>query len=297
MSDSPFGILNINKPKGDTSRYMVSQIHKLIKPHKAGHAGTLDPMATGVLLICLGTATRLVPHLQDRKKKYVAEFILGQTSDTDDVTGKITHQTDCVPISKNDLESLLPQWIGEVQQTPPAYSAVHVNGKRAYDLARKGRDFELKAKTVQIDSLKLTHFEWPNFRLEMECGSGTYVRSLGRDLGKELGCGAVMSSLVRTAIGDFTIEDSVSVEEITKESISKHSQSSLKAIPELTVFEPNEIQLKKVDVGNPFRLESDQSLPLEKETSFAIVTNSGRLKAIAEFDETNGMLWPKQVFK
>ena len=201
------GILVLNKPEGMTSRGAVNRVQRRIRPVKVGHAGTLDPLATGVLVCCVGAATRLIEYVQMMPKTYVGTFELGKTSDTEDITGQITLLDNAPEITRNQLEQLLPEFLGTIQQRPPAFSAIHVDGKRAYHLARQGQPVELPSRPVQMHSLKLLEFTYPYFTLEIDCGSGTYVRSLGRDIALRLNSGAVMTQLERTAIGQFNLTD------------------------------------------------------------------------------------------
>jgi tRNA pseudouridine55 synthase len=221
MTEQPlFGVLNVYKPAGVTSRDVVNTVQRLIRPTKCGHAGTLDPMATGVLLIGVGPATRLTTMLQDGAKTYVAEFILGQTSDTDDSTGQVQkHPTPEILPTIEVINAQLQSMIGVVSQVPPIFSAVHVDGQRAYDLARRGETVELQAKSVEIHSICVLSFEWPKLELEIVCGSGTYIRSIARDLGSELGCGGLMSRLERTAVGRFAASDAIPAGELNPETI------------------------------------------------------------------------------
>ncbi len=207
-----FGFLVLNKPTGITSRRALDLVALACKPIKVGHAGTLDPLATGVLVLCLGPATRLVGHVQRMPKRYVARFRLGYESDTEDITGQLTPVESPTTITRKSIEAILPQFTGRVQQLPPKYSALKVAGKRAYKLARQGESFELEAREIENYRLGLTQFESPDFELEIECGSGTYVRSIGRDIGRQLGSGAAMTSLVRTAIGGFEIDSALKIE-------------------------------------------------------------------------------------
>lgn len=204
-----FGLLNVNKPSGKTSRDVVNQVQRAIRGTKVGHAGTLDPLASGVLVLCLGPATRLIEYVQRQPKQYVGTFLLGRTSPTEDIEGEITELNDPLIPSAEQIRQVLPAFCGEILQRPPAFSALKVKGKRAYDLARSGAEVELAARPIQIFQLKLLEYDYPKFKLHIECGSGTYVRSLGRDLAERLGSGAVMSDLVRTAIGGFRIDESL----------------------------------------------------------------------------------------
>lgn len=249
-----FGILNINKAAGVSSRQIVTAVTQALKSAsqnsegdssdhakkasrrtkiKAGHAGTLDPLADGVLLVCLGKATRLIPYVQDQIKEYDGEFELGVSSPSDDTETERTVLPNPVIPAENQIEETLQRFIGTIQQVPPAYSAIHIDGKRAYKLARKGVEFDIKPKTVTIESITVLSFEYPFLRLKIRCGSGTYIRSLGRDLAEALGTAAVMTSLTRTAIGTFSIEDALASPHISLESIKENLVSPLRAVAHL----------------------------------------------------------------
>ena len=176
------GVVAVDKPAGFTSRDIVDKVAAIVRPAKAGHAGTLDPLATGVLVIAVGPATRLISYIQQGRKRYVGRFRLGQRSDTDDVEGRITEGGDWTGITETMLTTAAGRFVGSISQVPPQFSAVHVDGRRAYALARRGESVELQARPVEVHSLRVTRFEPPDFELEIECGSGTYVRSIGRDL-------------------------------------------------------------------------------------------------------------------
>lgn len=201
-----FGLLNLNKPQGESSRDTVNRIQRMVRPIKVGHCGTLDPMATGVLVVCLGPATRLADYVQQLRKTYVGSFQLGYESDSEDTETELRAVSDASSVSQEELQAALPLFQGTIQQMPPAYSALKVRGKRAYELARKGKKVDLKPREVSIYQLKLVEFAYPHFKLHIECSAGTYIRSLGRDLGRQLGSGAVMTALSRTCIGPFTLD-------------------------------------------------------------------------------------------
>ena len=217
-----FGFLNVDKAKHKTSRQVVTAVQRLCKPFKVGHAGTLDPLATGVLVICVGPATRLTKHAQALPKTYLASFRLGLESDSEDIFGEITDLVDPPMVSQADIEAVLPEFIGNIEQMPPKFSALKVNGKRAYRLARKGADFELQPRKILIDDIQFRSLNYPDFEIEIQCGSGTYVRSLGRDIGRRLGSGAVMTALQRSSIGSFRVDDALHSEEISPETIKNH---------------------------------------------------------------------------
>src|SRR5262245_35406014 len=198
-----FGLLNIDKPAGLTSRDVVSRVQRLVRPQKVGHAGTLDPLATGVLVVAVGPATRLVEYVQRMPKTYQGTFLLGRTSDTEDVEGEVV-ELDSPPVpTRAEIDAALPRFIGTIEQRPPAYSALKVAGRRAHKLARRGEAVELAPRPVEIHAIELLRYEYPEMELRIDCGSGTYVRSLGRDVAEAVDTGAVMAALRRLAIGPF----------------------------------------------------------------------------------------------
>jgi len=209
-----FGILNINKPTGWTSRDVVNRAHRFVRPAKAGHAGTLDPLATGVLIVAVGQATRLVDYAHRLPKFYRATFQLGYRSPSDDIDTTVEHLEQAHVPSQQQVETALSAFVGVIQQRPPAFSAVHVAGQRSYKLARKGESVELKPRPVTIHSLDLVHYQYPELVLDIRCGGGTYVRSLGRDLAHSLDTCAVMSSLERVSIGELDVSTAINVDDI-----------------------------------------------------------------------------------
>lgn len=214
-----FGLLNVDKPPGLTSREVVNHVQRLARPHKVGHAGTLDPMATGVLVVCVGQATRLNPFVQQLPKSYHAAFQLGRRSDTEDIEGEVIELGNPPHPSVERVREVVSHFHGEVMQRPPAFSAVKVKGQRAYARARRGEQVNLEPRPVRIHHMELLSYEYPTFELQVTCGSGTYIRSLGRDLAESLGSAAVMSGLQRTAVGPLSVEEAVPLEEITAETV------------------------------------------------------------------------------
>lgn len=202
------GIICVNKEKDITSFGVCAKMRGILKEKKVGHTGTLDPMATGVLPIMIGGATRFLDYLPESDKGYRAVFVLGKTTDTLDITGTVTAEND-VNALKADVESVLTQFKGRIMQTPPMYSAVSVNGKRLYDLARQGIEVEREKREVEIKSLELAdcNENENEYTIDVLCTKGTYVRTLIDDIGRVLGCGAVMTSLVRTYAMGFTLDD------------------------------------------------------------------------------------------
>jgi tRNA pseudouridine55 synthase len=214
-----FGLLNVHKPPGVTSRRVVDRVQKLVRPAKVGHAGTLDPLASGVLVLGIGQATRLVEYVQEMPKQYEGTFLLGRTSPTEDVDGPVTELRDAPVPTRRDLEQAARRMTGQIEQRPPSFSALKVEGQRAYDLARAGQEFELPARQVRIFRLEIARYEYPELGLDVECSGGTYVRSLGRDLADAVGTGAVMSALVRKAIGPFRLDEAIDPERLTKDNL------------------------------------------------------------------------------
>ena len=228
-----FGFLNIDKPAGWSSRAAVSCVQRILRPAKLGHAGTLDPLATGVLVLGVGPATRLVERVQQMPKRYVATFLLGQESETEDTEGEIRFLDNPPNPTRQQLEKTLLKFLGTIEQMPPRFSAKKIAGKRAYKLAREGKAFELQPKQIQIDSLSVIGYEYPKLELDVVCGSGTYIRSLGRDIAQSLGTAAVMTALRRMSIGCFDVASAIAPEEITAENILQLLQPATLAVERL----------------------------------------------------------------
>lgn len=289
-----FGIVNTNKPRGRTSRDAVNHVQRLCRPAKVGHAGTLDPLAEGVLVICVGQATRLVPYLQQMRKNYRATFLLDRHSDTDDVEGNVTLVLSGKQPERAAIEAALPKFLGDISQRPPAHSAVKLNGRRAYALARRGIEFELAPRIVTVHRLKVFRYEYPTLELDVECGSGTYVRSLGRDLAESLGTSAVMSALVRLAVGPFHFDDAVALSALTAESIGQDLQPALAAVAELPRVALGQRQLADIRHGRPVALTEvgDALHNRGCEGEWAAVDAGGQLVAIL-CEKRPGQLWPR----
>lgn len=207
------GIICVNKDKDITSFGVVAKTRGITRERKAGHTGTLDPMATGVLPIMLGGATRFLNFLPDSDKGYRASFVLGKTTDTLDITGTITGEYE-VNATLDDVLAVLPRFVGKIKQVPPMYSAKSVDGVRLYDLARQGVEIEREACDVEIKELAFVEQVGDEFVIDVLCSKGTYIRSLIDDIGRELGCGAVMTSLCRTRAMGFTLDDAVSLDDL-----------------------------------------------------------------------------------
>lgn len=216
------GLLVIDKPIGMTSRAALDQAARWFpRRTRIGHAGTLDPLATGVLVLCIGHVTRLTEHIQAMPKVYESEFEFGAVSATDDAEGPIEPVPGAVAPDFSDIERACGSWIGKVDQTPPAFSAAKVNGRRAYAVARRGDAVELKPRTVRIDRIEILEYRFPMLRLRIECGKGTYIRSLARDLGGQLACGGYVSTLRRTRTGPFAVESACGLDITAEEALSR----------------------------------------------------------------------------
>ena len=213
------GIVNINKPKGITSSNVVVKIKKLLNIKKVGHMGTLDPLASGVLPICIGKATRLFDYFLKKQKTYIAQFKFGEETNTLDLEGEIVKTSSNIP-TLNQVENSIKNFIGEINQIPPMFSSKKINGKKAYDLARKGEEVELSScKVIIYDYKVLKQVNENTFEFLITCSAGTYIRCLARDLGNSLNSCATMVSLIRTKTGNFEIEDSIEYEDLSKDNL------------------------------------------------------------------------------
>jgi tRNA pseudouridine55 synthase len=288
-----FGFLNINKPPHVTSRDVVNKVQRLLpRRTKVGHAGTLDPMATGVLVLCVGPATRLVPHVQDLTKSYRAGFRLGCRSDTDDSTGNVIETSGAEPIDRARIEAELKKFHGRIRQTPPQFSALHVDGKRAYDLARAGQTVELAPREVEISRIELLRLEGQDLEVDIDCSSGTYIRSIARDLGEALGIGGLMTSLIRTAIGPFRLESAITVELLTRDNVAAALLPPTTGLPDLKSLTITDAELKEIRQGKSI------SIVLAPPPSGTIkaLDRSGQLVALGEFHPDTQRFQPRTVF-
>ena len=295
------GILNINKPQGKTSFSIVSLVKRLSGEKRVGHAGTLDPLATGVLPVCLGQGTRITQFLLEAPKAYRAQIELGVTTDTYDATGNVTGRGDSSGINRQQLLSALSSFTGEIQQTPPMYSAVKHGGKPLYRLARSGIQVERKSRKRWIYRLELTDWQPPIATIEVECSKGTYIRSLAHDLGQLLGCGANLKSLTRFRYGFFSIEDAVSLPQL--EDAFRHGYWQNFVYPVDIVLSQwgavvvGEAAEKDIVNGRPPALESIGDLPPPVHGNRCrVYTRDGCFLAMLCFDGEKGQWQPEKVF-
>lgn len=272
------GIIPINKPEGWTSFDVVNKLKYKLKPLKVGHLGTLDPMATGVLLVTVGKATKLFDLMQEKKKTYVATFEFGYLTDTLDKTGQILERTDRIP-TVDEISQVLPKFIGKISQIPPKYSAKSINGKRAYEMARQNIDFELKPKMVEIFDVKLLSYSNGSLTLEISCGSGTYIRSIGRDIARELNSLATMTKLIRTKVGNFSVENCLDIQRIENIEEAILSLDSILTYEELNVTEEEKN-----------RLLNGQTLNLNKQDGIYLLFLNNDIIALVKICDFNAKM-------
>ena len=262
------GIVNINKPKGVTSSNVVVKIKKLLNIKKVGHMGTLDPLASGVLPICVGKATRLFDYFLKKQKTYIAQFKFGEETNTLDLEGEVIKTSNNIP-TLNQVKSAIEKFIGEIDQIPPMFSSKKINGKKAYDLARKGEEVELQpCKVVIYDYKVLNQINDTTFEFLITCSAGTYIRCLARDLGKSLNSCATMVSLIRTKTGVFEIEDSIDYETLSKEVLTSKIIPLEQVLIDFEKFVISQQNFQRLLNGLPLRVEE-----LKPNTNYAIYCN------------------------
>ncbi|HIM29970.1 MAG TPA: tRNA pseudouridine(55) synthase TruB [Planctomycetes bacterium] len=288
------GIVNFNKAGRVTSRAAVNQVlHAAgIRKLKAGHAGTLDPIATGVLVVCLGKATRLVPYIHEFPKEYIGTFQLGVQSPSDDIESPLHPLSDPHRPSCDEILAILPRFLGAIEQVPPIYSAVKVDGRRAYKLARAGEATELKPKTVEIHRIDIQSYVYPHLELKILCGTGTYIRSLGRDIASALNSAAVMTRLSRTAVGPFQLATAVAEGDLAAGLVGNVLPCQL-GVSQLSQLTVDEIECNAMRNGQPFQPNEAQERVLanpKRTLELAAVGTDGRLIAIIK--QRNGQIWP-----
>lgn len=281
------GFLNIDKPAGMTSHDVVARVRRLMRQKRVGHAGTLDPAATGVLVVALGQATRLIEYVQDETRKgYLATVRLGVTTATDDAEGEIV-ETQAVPaLDRATVEQALAAFRGAIQQVPPIYSALHHEGQRLYELARAGVTVDIPARTVLVYHLRLIDIKLPDLLLDIECGKGTYIRSIARDLGAALGCGAHLAALRRTAVGTFGIADSATLEAL-------EANAAVPLLPPVTAVQDWPMIVVEGEQAASLRNGRAIALDLAGERARAHLAGGALLALLAR----EGELWkPAKVF-
>jgi tRNA pseudouridine55 synthase len=290
LSETVFGFLNINKPLTITSHDVVAKIRRGLKIKKVGHAGTLDPLATGVLVICLGGATRLSEYVMDSTKRYRARIHLGVTTDTYDAEGEILVQRDPTHITQANVEQFLTKFTGEIDQIPPMYSAIKQDGRKLYELARAGETVEREARHIRIDALTVSGWSPPYFTLDVTCSAGTYIRSLVYDLGEALEVGAHLAGLIRTASGSFTLENAVALDELLKDSHWQHHLIS----PQTALADRPAVTL---DADSLDHIKHGRALPnANSESGTLVLAYAPNGEFVAILKEDSGFWKPHKVF-
>jgi len=287
------GVLIVDKVRGPTSFDVVAEVRRRFSERRVGHTGTLDPLATGVLPICLGEATKLVPFLVDGKKRYVADVCFGVSTDTLDAAGKVTATVDASHLTEAAVLAALPAFVGSLLQIPPAHSAIRQNGERAYDLARRGEIVDLPARPVEIYAIRLDAWlpDTVTARLTIDCGKGTYIRSLARDLGEALGLPAHLVGLRRTLVSPFGIEEAVPVDQLSADTPLIGLAAALRHLPSLQL---DESDAKAVRDGKSRHIAALPTPPDALRVTF--LRPDGGLLAVASRPEPGGILRLDRVF-
>jgi tRNA pseudouridine55 synthase len=299
------GILPVWKPEGFTSHDVVAKVRGILGIKRIGHTGTLDPQVTGVLPLCIGRATRMVEYIQELPKEYVAELQIGLSTDTEDITGNVLEEVSQVDLDEVRVREILHRFIGEIEQIPPMFSAVKIDGKRLYELAREGKEVERKSRKVTIHQLDILHVnlqqKHPEIQFRVSCSKGTYIRTLCVDIGKELGYPAVMKSLVRTSTGSIRQEQCLTFEQIQQLKIQGLLQAhmipmdqAISHIPsvELTAQEAvNALQGKKIALAADRIVHADAS-----QTIFRAYSPDKRFLGLFEWKSASQILVPAKVF-
>lgn len=291
------GLINIYKEKGFTSHDVVAKMRGILRMKKIGHTGTLDPDATGVLPVCVGKGTRLCSLLENHDKTYRAVLLLGMETDTQDVTGQILAEKPVCVTEEQVLEAL-PAFRGKIMQIPPMYSALKVNGKKLYEYAREGKVIEREARPVEIYELTVEKIELPRITMTVSCSKGTYIRTLCHDIGQALGCGGCMESLVRTRVGDFHLEQAITLKELEAKRDAGELDSCLVTVEQIFAGLPAVTTRKQYDVlihnGNRVSGNMLETVPQEKQVR--MYDSSGLFTGIYEWDPVKKDYKPLKMF-
>ena len=288
-------ILNIDKNPGITSTNVDKEIKKITGANKIGHVGTLDPLATGVLPVFMGQATRLINFMNDKTKVYQCDFELGLISDTYDLEGEITKVQNKVSISIESLNSVVSSFIGNSFQVPPKYSSVKYKGKRSYTLVRKGIEFSLEPKQIYIDDIKVIENNIPSVSLVVKCTEGVYIRSLINDIGEKLKCGAVLTKLRRIRSGIFTIDSSISVQHLENDHWEMHKIPIDHLINHLPKLNTSNDQKYKLITGQTINI-IDSEIKLSDQALVRCYDNENSFIGIAKYDQSNNIYLPHKIF-
>lgn len=295
------GIINIYKEAGYTSHDVVAKMRGILKQKKIGHTGTLDPDAVGVLPVCVGNATKLCDMLTDKSKEYIATLKLGITTDTLDLSGEVLEEKE-VTSTQEEIEEAIFSFLGGYMQTPPMYSALKVDGKKLYELAREGKVIERKSRQVQISKIEILEWKLPSVKFSVECSKGTYIRSLCEDIGNKLGCGGAMESLIRSRVGNFSLENAITLKEL--ENLRDEERLEEILLPVEDVFSDlQKVQVKEsykklLENGNPFYVNQLKEIPAvpEENQRFRIYDESQCFYGIYIFSKERNRLMPEKMF-
>lgn len=293
------GIINIYKAAGYTSFDVVAKMRGILKERKIGHTGTLDPDATGVLPVCIGNGTKLVELFADHEKEYIAELLLGVATDTQDMTGEIL-RTSPVDVTKEQVAETVLSFVGECMQIPPMYSAVKVNGKKLYELARAGKEVERKPRKVFFKEIEILETALPVVKIRVVCSKGTYIRTLCNDIGEKLGCFAAMKSLLRTRVGDFTLEEAVTLEELEayrdRGELSRILMSPDRVFMHMPAVYAKAEHAKMLDNGNALYPNMLIEPPYFKDGTEVRMYCDGRFYGVFQYVSKHNRLKPVKMF-
>ncbi len=297
------GIINVYKEAGFTSHDVVAKLRGICKQKKIGHTGTLDPDAVGVLPVCLGNGTKLCDMLTDKSKEYEAVLLLGRVTDTQDVSGEVLEEAE-VSSSEEEVRDAILSFLGGYDQIPPMYSALKVNGKKLYELARAGKEVERQSRPVEILSIEILEMNLPEIRFRVDCSKGTYIRTLCHDIGQKLGCGGTMKSLKRTRVGSFAAEDALTLAELEKlahagtlESIVVPVEEMFADCPKLVLKPAFEKLLENGNSFYPNQVQENCLAEAERMQEWLRVYGaSGRFYGIYAFDKGQKRYQPVKVF-
>lgn len=291
------GVLIIRKEKGYTSHDVVAKLRGILHMKKIGHTGTLDPDAEGVLPVVLGRATKLVDLLTEKRKTYEALLHLGIETDTQDMTGTVLNEKP-VTVSEEEVKAVIESFLGEQEQIPPMYSALKVNGKKLYELAREGKTIERKARPVCFYEIEILEMDLPMVRFSVTCSKGTYIRTLCHDIGQKLGCGACMEELTRTASGEYRWEDSITLDEVQKEMEAGVLEKRILSISEVLKVYPEILCNKFGDrlLLNGNALPDNMTETQHKKGWVRMCTSEGNFLGIYEWDNKKHRYQPQKMF-
>ena len=294
------GFLNVYKEQGYTSFDVVARLRGILKQKKIGHTGTLDPIAEGVLLVCVGRATKMCDLLVEKDKKYKCVMLLGKTTDTEDITGHVLSENENIP-DENRIREVIESFICTYDQIPPMYSAIKVNGKKLYEYARQGIEIERTPRSVTIYDIKIDSMELPRVSFTVSCSKGTYIRSLCRDIGEKLSCGAVMEKLIRTNVKDFSVEESHTLKEIeeardngTLDKLIIPTDMLLKELPELHI-KNDEMSVKLLKNGNKLSPKNFNENKIIEDTNIRVYDNDGKFAALYFYDKNKKQYVPFKI--